>query len=128
MLFRKTSAIAVSAFVCYAMISFPFLLQRSLDTRHLIVFLENVGQRPNRRNRKWIDLPMTLGVVIPDVLELRRLAERLGIIPIQMPHPLMQVGVAAADVANVALEVLHVDWVEADDCRKQADICFCDVR
>jgi len=33
--------------------------------------------------------------------------------------------VAAPDVAQVALEVLHVDCVEADDGRVEADVGFC---
>jgi hypothetical protein len=31
-------------------------------------------------------------------------------------------------VADVAFEMLHVDGVEADDCREEADVGFCDVR
>jgi hypothetical protein len=36
------------------------------------------------------------------------------VVPVELTHPLVQAGVAAADVADVALEVLHVDGVEAD--------------
>ena len=35
--------------------------------------------------------------------------------------------VAAADVANVALEKLEIDWVKADDGYKEAYVCFGDV-
>ena len=38
---------------------------------------------------------------------------------------LVEVGVAAADVPDVALEVLHVDGVEADDGGKEADVLLC---
>jgi hypothetical protein len=37
----------------------------------------------------------------------------------------VEVGVAAADVADVALEVLHVDGVEADDGRVEAHVLLC---
>lgn len=38
----------------------------------------------------------------------------------------MKVRVAAANVANVALEVLHVDGVEANDCGEEADVLLCE--
>lgn len=43
-----------------------------------------------------------------DVLELRRVAEG-GVVPVEVAHPAVGVGVARADVADVALEVLDVD-------------------
>ena len=39
---------------------------------------------------------------------------------------LVEVGIAAADVPDVALEVLHVDGVEADDCGEEADVLLCE--
>ena len=39
---------------------------------------------------------------------------------------LVKVGVAAADVANVALKVLHIDGVEADDGCEEADVLLCE--
>lgn len=39
---------------------------------------------------------------------------------------LVEVGVAAADVPDVALEVLHVNGVEADDCGEEADVLLCE--
>lgn len=69
---------------------------------------------------------MALGVVILDVLKLGRLAERRDI-PIQIPQPLVQVGVAGADVSDVTLEVLHVDRVETDDGGVQPHIGLCDL-
>ena len=39
---------------------------------------------------------------------------------------LVEIGVAAADVTDVALEVLHVDGVEADDCGEEADVLLCE--
>ena len=73
--------------------------------------------------------------------ELRRLAER-RILPVAVPHPLVQVRVPAANVADVAsvrsgqytpvqsglktnlLEVLHIDRIEANDGGVQADVGF----
>jgi hypothetical protein len=40
---------------------------------------------------------------------------------------LVKVRVAAADVADVALEVLHINGVEADDCREETDVLLCEV-
>jgi hypothetical protein len=37
----------------------------------------------------------------------------------------VKVGVSAADVPDVALEVLDVDCVEADDGRVEADVLLC---
>lgn len=37
---------------------------------------------------------------------------------------LVQVGISAADVTEVALEVLDVNCVEADDGCVKADVCF----
>jgi hypothetical protein len=68
---------------------------------------------------------MALGVVILDMLKLSRILERREV-PVQMPHPLVQVGISRPDVANVALEMLHIDGVEAHNRRVQTDICFCD--
>lgn len=71
------------------------LLQRSFYTRDLVVLLVDVGQRPNRRDSEWVDLPMALCVVVFDMLELcRLLAESLRVVPIQMPDPLVEVWVS----------------------------------
>lgn len=68
-----------------------------------------------------IDVRLTLGVVPLDVIEPRRVPERRHG-PVQPAHPAVQRRVPRADVAHVELEVLHVDGVEADDCREQADV------
>ena len=71
---------------------------------------------------------MAFGVMSLNMHEIGgRLAKRLGMLPVQIPHPRVQVGVAGADVADVALEVLDVDDVEADDGRVEADVGFGDV-
>ena len=76
---------------------------------------------------------MRLGVVLLDVLELRRRAERL-VVPVQVPHPpgdkvsvakntrrmddkyvLVKVRISRPDVPKVALEVLHIYGIESDD-------------
>jgi hypothetical protein len=49
-----------------------------------------------------------------DVGELGGLAEG-GDIPVEVAEPLVERWVSATDVADVALEVLDVDGVEADD-------------
>lgn len=51
---------------------------------------------------------MALGVVPLDVVELGGILEG-GVVPVKVPQPLVDVGVAGADVADVALEVLDVD-------------------
>jgi len=73
-----------------------------------------------------IDLLMTPGVMPLDVLKLGRVAEG-GQVPVQLPEPLVQRGVSRPDVAQVALEVLHVHDVEADDGRVQSDVSLGDV-
>ena len=67
---------------------------------------------------------MALGVVFLDVLKVRRLTE-LWHVPVEVAEPGMQSWVAASDVANVALEMLHVDRVEADDGRVQPEVGVC---
>lgn len=101
------------------------LHQRCLHTRHFLLLLQNIRQRPNRRNLKLINLPMALGVVLLDVLKLRRVLEG-GIVPVQMPHPLVDVGKSTSDIANVALEVLYVNGIEAHDCCIQTNVGFRD--
>lgn len=68
---------------------------------------------------------MTLRVVLPDVLKLRRLAERRDV-PEQMAQPPVDGRVSRANVADVGLEMLHVDRVEAHDRGEEADVRFGD--
>jgi hypothetical protein len=37
----------------------------------------------------------------------------------------MKARITRPNVTNVALEVLHIDWVEADNGRVEPDISFC---
>lgn len=64
--------------------------------------------------------------MVLDVLKLCR-SPKCRHVPVQIPHPLVQIRISRPDVANVALEVLHVNRVEADDRGVQPHICFCDV-
>ena len=60
-----------------------------------------------------------------NMFEIRRLAKR-GNVPVEVAQPLVQGWVTRADVADVGLEVLDVDGVEADDGGVEADVGFCD--
>lgn len=64
---------------------------------------------------------MALGVMVLDVLELGGPTKR-RLIPVEISHPLVQIGISAANISDVALEVLDVDGVEADDGRIEADV------
>jgi hypothetical protein len=101
----------------------------SLGTRNgpdLLVRLEDIRDWSRRDNAQWVQHEMARHIVLLDMLELRRLLER-RYVPIQIPEPAMDGRVPAADVADVALEVLQVDCVEADDGHVQAYVCFGDV-
>ena len=56
-----------------------------------------------------------------DMLKLGRLAES-RYIPIQISKPFVKCRIATADVANITLEVLNVDGVEANDGGVETDI------
>lgn len=60
---------------------------------------------------------MRLGVVVLDVQEVGGVVEG-RLVPVQVAHPLVDRGIAGADVADVALEVLDVD-------RLRASVRFC---
>lgn len=59
---------------------------------------------------------MTLCVMFLNMLKHRRLVECRHI-PIQIPHPLMDRRIPTPNIPDIALEVLHVDRIEADDRR-----------
>ena len=69
---------------------------------------------------------MTPRIMPLDMLKLRRLSERRNI-PVQMPHPLVQIGIPTPDIPDIGLEVLDVDRVEPDYCRVEPDVCFGDM-
>jgi len=74
-----------------------------------------------------VDLTVTLRIVALDVLKLRCILE-CGIVPVQMPQPLVNMGIATPDIAEIALEVLHIDRIEAHNGGVEADIGFSDGR
>lgn len=118
-------------------------LRRGLHSRNLLVQRQDIRYRTHRCDSEWVDLAVTLGVVLLDVSELGCAAERL-VVPVKVAQPpgrksqhcafvvhlrvvlLVEVGVAAADVPDVALEVLYVDGVEADDGCEEADVLLCE--
>ena len=69
---------------------------------------------------------MALGIMLPNVFKLCRLTER-RFVPVQLPDPAMQRRIPGANIAQVALEMLHVHGVEADDRRVESDVCLCDL-
>lgn len=73
-----------------------------------------------------IYLLVTLCVMLFDMLKLRRVFER-RYVPVQLPEPLMQRRITRSDITNVALEMLHIDGVEANDGSVKANVCFGDV-
>ena len=70
-----------------------------------------------------IDLPVTLGVVLFDMLKLGRLLER-RYVPVKFSQPLMQCRITRPDIADVTLEMLHIDRVEANDGSVEANVRF----
>ena len=101
-------------------------LHSRLHRWHLRIFWQDVGQRPHRCYTGRIDLGVALCIVFLDVLKLGRLAEGRNI-PIQSSEPFMKSRIPTADVANVALEVLNIDGVEANDGGVESDVGFGDV-
>lgn len=82
----------------------PSLLPTSPHSRNLLTQRQDIRQRPHRRDRVLVDLHMALRIVPLDMLELRRLAER-GDFPVQRAEPLVDCGVAGADVCDVCFEI-----------------------
>ena len=69
---------------------------------------------------------MALSVVLLDMFELRSLPKRWHI-PVQVSQPFVQRWIARAYIADVAFEMLHINRIEADDSRIEADLSFSDV-
>nr|POF22338.1 hypothetical protein CFP56_36423 [Quercus suber] len=75
-----------------------------------------VGPGPARGDGEGVDVGVALGVVLLDVAEVGGGAEGgIGAGPVEIHEPVLQDGVGVAQHAEVALEVLHVDDVEADE-------------
>lgn len=100
---------------------FPLCLV-GLDHGYLLVQRQNIGQRSNGRYREGVDLRVALGVMILDVQEVGRVLEG-RVVPVQVAHPLVGGRVPGADVPDVALEVLDVDGVEADNGTESVVSC-----
>lgn len=69
---------------------------------------------------------MTPRVMSLDMLKLRR-APKCLVVPIQHLQPLVEGRVTRPDVADIALEMLHIDNVEAYDRREEPDIGLGDI-
>lgn len=89
------------------------LPSQPLNGSDLLVQREDVGHGADGRDGEGVDLRVALGVVVLDVQEVGRGGEGRRA-PVQVPQPGVDGRVAAADVADVALEVLNVDGIEAD--------------
>lgn len=79
-----------------------------LQSRHLLIERQDVRERADRRDGEGVDLLVRAGVVVLDVQEVGRVLEG-RVVPVQVPHPRVQVWVAGPNVFDVALEVLDVD-------------------
>ena len=71
-------------------------------------------------------LLVALCIMILDMLKLSRLLER-RYVPVQLPQPLMQRRITRSNITDVALKMLHIDWIEANDGGIEANICFSEV-
>lgn len=83
-------------------------------------------QWPKWRNGQRVNLRMTPRVMPLDVLKLRGILER-RLVPVQVTHPLMHGRISRANIANVALEVLDVNGVEANQRDIQPNVRLGDV-
>jgi len=54
-------------------------------------------------------------VIVPlGMIEIVGLLER-GVIPVEVLEPSIDMRISMSDIPDVAFEMAHVDWVEADD-------------
>jgi hypothetical protein len=77
----------------YVCITHLLLFQHRPHTTHLILLLQDIRQRPNRRDLELVDLAMALGVVILDVFELCGGAES-RVVPVQVAEPFVEGGIS----------------------------------
>ena len=70
-----------------------------------------------------VNLLVTLGIVLLDMLKLSRLLER-RYVPVKISQPLMQRRITRPDITDVTLEMLHIDRVEANDGSVEANVRF----
>lgn len=105
------------------------LTHRSLGclcSGHLLVLGKDIGNRPKGSDTVWVNLLMALSVMELNVLELSSVVESRNI-PVELADPAVNGREAGADITQIALEVLHVDRVEADDSSEQSDISLGDL-
>jgi len=69
---------------------------------------------------------MTLRVVLLDMIELSSFSKGWHL-PVEVSHPLVKCWIARPDLLQIALKVLVVYGVEADDRRVQTNVGFRDV-
>ena len=60
------------------------------------------------------------------MLKLSCFLER-GYVPVQLSQPLMQCRITRSDITNIALEMLHINWIEANDSSIKANVRFSDI-
>ncbi len=83
----------------------------STRRRHFLLWPEDIWYRSHRCNAERVQPLVALGIMLLDMLKLRRASERL-MVPIQLPQPTMQRRISRAYIPNVAFEVLHVHDIE----------------
>jgi len=86
-----------------------------------LISIFNVWPRAPWRDCLWVDISMTLAVVLLDMLEVGRVLE-LRMVPVHALEPIVQGWILASDHAEIALEVLDVDCVETDQGAEDTDI------
>lgn len=72
--------------VCVIIFSAHLCLGRRLHSRNLLVQRQDIRHRAQRRDSEWVDLAVTLGVVLLDVSELGRASESL-VVPVEVAQP-----------------------------------------
>lgn len=76
-----------------------------------------------RHDTGRVDVWMAPVVVLLDMLEVGCILER-GVVPVKVPHPLVDMRVPITDRPGIALEVTVINRVEAHDRRVEPDVCF----
>jgi len=86
----------------------------------------DIWNRSHAHNSMWINCRVAHHVVMFNMHEVGSLLES-GNLVIQMFHPCIELGIIMSDCPDIALEMLYVDWIEADYGDIQTNICFCEV-
>ena len=72
--------------VCAIIATAHLCLGRRLHSRHFLIQRQDIRHRAHRRDGEWVDLAVTLGVVLLDVSKLSRAAEGL-VVPVKVTQP-----------------------------------------